>query len=221
MLPSGCKKGGRDCIYPETSTSTKTSRSGSSRTVNLTSHESPGTSSDESDDRDNPKSLDSVADGEEVSGNYARSTSLSKYGMQQSRTGRFASGEKGTASYDSETPSLEPDKGASPTPSTEGSVNYGTHNATAMSRLKNVADASNLKTDWSHLPLDLQFYLTYFYENITHLHYSLKYDSGDFLRTTFLDAALRHEPLLYALVGFSAFQRTLHTTQGKIQDFLQ
>jgi len=72
-----------------------------------------------------------------------------------------------------------------------------------------------LRSDWSHLPPDLQFYLTYFYKNITHLHYALKFDSGNFLRTTFLDAALRNEALLYAVVGFSAFQRTLRNPAGK------
>lgn len=45
-------------------------------------------------------------------------------------------------------------------------------------------------------------------------------DSGNFLRTRFLDAALRNESLLHAVVGFSAFHRTLHNPEGKIQDFL-
>ena len=83
------------------------------------------------------------------------------------------------------------------------------------------SSATSDKSDWSYLPADLQFYLTYFYENINHLHYSLKYDSEDFMRTQFLDVALENEALLYAIVGFSAFQRTLHNPEGKIQDFLQ
>lgn len=36
-----------------------------------------------------------------------------------------------------------------------------------------------------------------------------------------MDAALRNDALLHAVVGFSAFQRTLHNPTGKIQDFLQ
>jgi hypothetical protein len=78
-----------------------------------------------------------------------------------------------------------------------------------------------MKSDWSHLPSDLQFYLSYFYENVTHLHYSMKLDSSNFLKTLFIDAALKNEALLYAVVGFSAFQRTLHNPEGKIQDFLK
>ncbi|PVH85998.1 hypothetical protein DL98DRAFT_408223 [Cadophora sp. DSE1049] len=222
-----CKKGGRECVYPETSTSAKASRSASSGTVNPSSQESPGSSSDEFGDEEAAQErLEAIPDEDEASSDYARSNSLSKYGMQQSNTSQFMSGQKGTTRHDSETPSLVQDKGASPTPSTEGSIGYAAYDAIAMSRHKRTrlpltsSNPDTLRTDWSHLPLDLQFYLTYFYENITHLHYSLKFDSGNFLRTTFLDAALRNESLLFAVVGFSAFQRTLHTSRGKMQDFL-
>jgi Fungal specific transcription factor domain len=75
--------------------------------------------------------------------------------------------------------------------------------------------------DWSHLPSDLQFYLGYFCENVTHNHYAMKHDSEDFLRTDFLDAALRNKALLHAVVGFSAFQHTLTNPRGRMQDFLQ
>ncbi|KAL2061737.1 hypothetical protein VTL71DRAFT_7115, partial [Oculimacula yallundae] len=215
-----CKKGSRECVYPETSTSAKASRSGSSGTLTLSSHESPESSSDESDDGVIRERLKAIPDEDEAPDD------VSKYGMQQSSASQFVGGQKSMARHDSETPSLVQDKGASPTPSTEGSVGYGPHDVIAVSRLKRTglplsSPTDTLRSDWSHLPLDLQFYLTYFFENVTHLHYSLKFDSGNFLQTSFLDAALRNEPLLYAVVGFSAFQRTLHTTQGRIQDFLQ
>jgi hypothetical protein len=105
-------------------------------------------------------------------------------------------------------------------------VGYAAYQTAGTSRIKmssfpSVSDSENLRSNWSHLPPDLQFYLAYFYQNITHLHYSLKFDSGDFLRMRFLDAALRNEALLNAVVGFSAFQRTLHNPDGKINDFLQ
>jgi Fungal specific transcription factor domain len=115
------------------------------------------------------------------------------------------------------------DKGTSPTPSSEGSMGYSSQ-ALSDWRLKKPSfssSATSNKIDWSYLPADLQFYMSYFYENINHLHYSLKYDSEDFMRTQFLDVSLENEALLYAIVGFSAFQRTLHNPEGKIQDFLQ
>ncbi|KAK0128959.1 hypothetical protein ONS95_000902 [Cadophora gregata] len=223
-----CKKGGRECVYPETSTTAKASRSTASGTVNPSSQESPGSSSDEFGDEEAAEEhLEAIPDEDGTSSDYARSNSLSKYGMRHGSNSQFMSGQKGGTRHDSETPSLIQDKGASPTPSTEGSIGYSAHDAMAMSRQKRMrapltsSNPGALRTDWSHLPLDLQFYLTYFYENITHLHYSLKFDSGNFLRTTFLDAALRNESLLFAVVGFSAFQRTLQTSRGRMQDFLQ
>ena len=49
----------------------------------------------------------------------------------------------------------------------------------------------------------------------------MKMDASNFLKTLFLEFALKNEALLYGVVGFSAFHRTLHNPDGKIQDFLQ
>lgn len=117
------------------------------------------------------------------------------------------------------------DKGSSPSPSTEGSVGYNAHSHKADQRLSKPSGLPQAtdggKPDWSGLPRDLQFYLEYFVANVTHHHYYFKKDAGNFFHTTFLEAALRNKSLLYAVVGFSAFQRTLHNPEGKIQDFLQ
>jgi len=43
----------------------------------------------------------------------------------------------------------------------------------------------------------------------------------EFFFLDFLDAALQNEALLYAVVGFSSFQYTVHKGKGRIQDFLQ
>ena len=135
------------------------------------------------------------------------------------------SGQNTSPRQTSETPSLIQDKGSSPTPSTEGSIGYATYQSTVRSG-RNAAnfyrstDPEDLQTDWSHLPPDLQYYLSYFYENVTYLHYSLKYDSCNFLQTLFLDAALRNDALLHAIVGFASFQKALHNPEGKIEHFL-
>jgi len=124
----------------------------------------------------------------------------------------------------SETPSLVHDKGASPTPSTEGSVGYPPFQSKSMdaSRSRRPKNSPGSQPfNWSHLSQDLQFYLSYYYENLTFLHYSLKCDSGNFMKTTFIETALQSDPLLYALVGFSAFQYTIHNPHGKMRDFLQ
>lgn len=49
----------------------------------------------------------------------------------------------------------------------------------------------------------------------------MKIDATNFLKTVFIEIALKNEALLYAIVGFSAYLRTLHNPEGKIQDFLK
>lgn len=126
----------------------------------------------------------------------------------------------------SETSSITLDKGTPLTPSTESSVGYP-YQTPGSSRLKQKASSSswttsdNLTNNWSHLPSDLQFYLNYFRVNVNHLHYSMKIDPTNFLKTLFLEIALKNEALLYGVVGFSAYLRTLHNPEGKIQDFLK
>lgn len=228
MDPTGCKKGGRDCVYPETSTLSKTTSasSGSSKNAQSVTRESTGFSSDEYDDEGGPERLEAIPDGDEGVEDTNDAQSSSKFTVQRGSISHSTGGQKATNRQSSETPSLVQDKGASPTPSTEGSVGYTGYQTAGISRqrrpgVSSPSDSDTLRTDWSHLPPDLQFYLTYFYENVTHLHYSLKADPGDFLKTLFIDAALRNDALLHAVVGFAAFQRTLHNPDGKIQDFLQ
>lgn len=79
----------------------------------------------------------------------------------------------------------------------------------------------NITGDWQYLPVEYQICLDYFYENITHYHYGVHRDFTDFFHTTFLKVALRNEPLLLAVVGFAAYQKTLKDINGKIQDFLK
>ncbi|TVY29510.1 putative transcriptional regulatory protein [Lachnellula hyalina] len=213
-----CRKGGRDCVYPEPSTSSKSSRSsGSSKRSQTANRESPDSSSDDDEHEDEGiERLEAIPDEDE-----RLQSGTSTIEFQKSGTGHSSKDRKSTTRHSSETPSLVQDKGTSPTPS-EGSVGYAPQVLSDWRLNKpSFSPAASDKTDWSYLPADIQFYLAYFCENISHLHYSLKYDSEDFMRTQFLDVALENEALLYAIVGFSAFQRTLHNPQGKIQDFLQ
>lgn len=57
---------------------------------------------------------------------------------------------------------------------------------------------------------------------MSHHHYAFKYDSGDFLKTTFLEIALndQSQALLYAIVAFAAYHHTLAREDSKISHFL-
>lgn len=212
----GCKKGGRECIYPETSTGFKKAASSSSKVPQSAS------SSDSEDDES--ERLDAVPDDEEMMEDVSRPVPPSRTATQRSSMSQANSEPKLSTRNSSEAPSLMRDKSCvSPNPSTEDSPGDSVSQAPGRKGKSSISSGSDssLKSDWSHLPPDLQYNLTYFYENLNHCHYSMKFDSCNFLQTHFLDAALRNDALLHAVVGFSAFHRTLHNPSGKIQDFLQ
>lgn len=77
------------------------------------------------------------------------------------------------------------------------------------------------RLDWSFLPHELQFYLGYYYENITSYHYCMLGDADDFFRTILMSVAIRNEALLYAVVGFAAYHHALNNPNGQINEFLQ
>jgi len=84
-----------------------------------------------------------------------------------------------------------------------------------------VAFNAGSRPDWSFLPHELQFYLNYYYENITNYHYCIVTDSDDFFRTILTSMAIRNEALLYAVVGFAAYHHALLNQNGQINEFLQ
>ncbi|RDL33609.1 uncharacterized protein BP5553_07977 [Venustampulla echinocandica] len=218
-----CSKGSRDCVYPQPPTSSKASGSGPSKRSQVSTRESPGSSSDEFEDADSSeRQLAPIPDEDGFHGDPTHPQGIPKPTAQRTNASQPSCGPKSSTRNSSEAPSLVQDKGSSPTPSTEGSVGYSSYKTLFGSRLppKPTSSTSD-RGDWSYLPQDLRFYLTYFCENITHHHYSLKYDAEDFMRTRFLDIALENEGLLYAIVGFSAFQHTLHHPGRNIQGFLQ
>jgi hypothetical protein len=62
--------------------------------------------------------------------------------------------------------------------------------------------------------------LLYHDAHITFYHYFLKFDMEDFIHTELIDLALTYEPLLYAVVAFSAYHHTLKQPDGQIATFL-
>lgn len=72
---------------------------------------------------------------------------------------------------------------------------------------------------FSHLPSDLKHYLRYHLTRVNFHHYFFKHDADLFLHTSLIDKALSFEPLMYALVGFAAFQKAV--ADGHISDFLE
>lgn len=74
--------------------------------------------------------------------------------------------------------------------------------------------------NWSHLSNDVQKYLGYFGARITNYHYLIPYDGDNFFTSVLLHYAVRHEPLLNAVVGFAAYHAALQDLNGNLHDFL-
>ena len=132
-------------------------------------------------------------------------------------------------SYQNDTSSLTAvstgqSKEKSPSPSTEESASRSKSRSTSSSLPGMLSSVSTIASPgiraWSHLPQDLQYHLDYHQRHITHHHYFFKHDATNFVHSTLVEIAPSYEPLLYAVVGFAAFQATLKKPDGKIQDFL-
>jgi Fungal specific transcription factor domain len=77
-----------------------------------------------------------------------------------------------------------------------------------------------LRSRWADLKTDVQKYLEFHQEHITHYHYILHYDTTNFFHDDMIELALTYEPLLYAVVGFAAYHHTLRQPDGKLSHFL-
>ena len=220
---AGCRKGSRECIYPEPRTSSKPS-SGSKlgqRRVHVHDH---GSSSDELETE--------VA--EKPAGNLLKETSpspLSRIQTQHHIENNPDMHPKKRSNGSTHRPqaSIEASdslKKENRSPSTDESSAFSASNSAQANFMRN-DQRSSISTEtspgtfpWSHLPDDLQYYLQYHRNHLTYHHYFFKHQSDHFLHIILFDQALSYEPLLFAVVGFAAFQMALKKQNGKIEDFL-
>ncbi|KAL2175678.1 uncharacterized protein P884DRAFT_205552 [Thermothelomyces heterothallicus CBS 202.75] len=220
-----CRKGKRECNYPEPPPPPKGSgAAGTKNTAGASQQPSPSSSRDGEDD-DEPEQdtrLDPIMDEDEEEPESATSqTSAPNFPLRKrssttssfSRPRVFSGNRQG-----SETPSYEGNKSESPALSS-GVMGAQTPAKSPFPDVPTVTTPS--RPDWAFLPHELQFYLGYFYENITHYHYCAVNDADDFFRSILTSLALRDEALLYALVGFSAYHHSMRNPSGKINEFLQ
>ncbi|KAK0722226.1 hypothetical protein B0T26DRAFT_749650 [Lasiosphaeria miniovina] len=219
-----CRKGKRECIYPEPPPPKGSGSVGSRDSAGPSQQTSPSSShGDDDDDGDDQDSkLDPIMDEDEDEPESAtsqssaqnfpllrRSSTTSSFGLQ-----RVGSGHR----HGSETPSFDANKGSS-SPSASTSV-VGNLTPALLHLSDTALPSPGLRPDWSLLPHELQFYLGYFCETITNYHYCIVSDADDFFRTILLGMAIRNEALLYAVVGFSAYHHALAKPNGRMDEFL-
>ncbi|KAF1980057.1 hypothetical protein BU23DRAFT_1417 [Bimuria novae-zelandiae CBS 107.79] len=192
-----CRKGNRECIYPDPNSTQKPSRrSGKSSTAEG--------SSPEDHDEDAKERLPAIPDDEEEEDD--EDMDVEEKGQDRREA--------------SDTPALTLDR--SPSPSTEASLKSPKMpTRPPIHRKGSHPTAKSAATGKPVLRKDLAFYLDYFKNHMSAHHYSLKHDTSKFFNTDYLEHAMKYPPLLYAVVGYAAYFHTLSQPNARIHTFLQ
>ncbi|EXJ80973.1 hypothetical protein A1O3_07261 [Capronia epimyces CBS 606.96] len=207
-----CKKGSRECEFPQPATASKRSKQSESRSPkDTTKHENKiepmsglATIKDESDSDNEPSSS---------------STIRPAFGRLRTDSGQSVS-QLSKSKDVSETPSTGKEYTS---PQSIDASETRSRDETPASSLRTVANSAEMQARQAKiraLPPDLQKYLQFQQEYMTHYHYFFKLDPTDFVHGEFIDLALSYEPLLYAAVGFAAYHYELQQPDAKLSHFL-
>lgn len=203
----GCRKGSRECVYPEPRPSTKPgaySKLGRRRAYEPSS----GSSSDEFGFRDHATSLFQSEESQNH-GYLTQPIPESRKISSTKVTARLVN--RTTLSFEQPHPSIEStdEFNHKSHPTSIGSSRKSRTPPTAFMTSEDHPSISTNSSEegisWSHLPKELQFYLDYHKNYINHYSYFFKHRSDYFLRVILPNQALAYEPLLFAVVGFAAF----------------
>ena len=214
-LPAGCRKGSRECTYPE-SRSTPQPSSGSQRDQAPTAVDDSRSSSDAnvSSEESTPIERRRKKSQFQKSGSSRLKTSQAKQISSNSQTRSSVEQPQESVEHVKHESSLSPSTETSSAPASGGWYEKLEKSSSVST------DISQEDRAWSHLSQDLQFYLEYHKTRLNYHHYFFKHDANHFLHSILVEHALQYDPLLYAVVGFAAFQLTVTRPDGKIQDFL-
>lgn len=200
---SGCRKGNRECVYPEPPSSAKTRRD-SNKSRSGREGEGDGSSVEDGDFDD----LMLEDDDNQASGFEELDGAVSADGQ----------GPEARASTDP--PHLH---NSSPSPSIEAASPLArAQTSTPVSQSTRSSSRPRVLAERriQDLPEDIRFYLQYASTRMSHHHWGVRLDHQNFFRRTMIELALRYDPLLYALVGFAAYHCTIEKPDGKLGDFL-
>jgi Fungal specific transcription factor domain len=205
---SGCKKGGRECEFPQTTSSSKRAKQSQPRSPQDgikpdSQDQGLETIKDESEDEEFKPKTPRRPTLNNVRTHSAQSVSR----KQKRRQGQDIS------------PTLK--ERQSPQSTTSSSPRSRTE--TSASSLPATAKSAEIQARQAKIKAlkpDIQKYLQFQLGCMTHYHYFFKLDPFDFVHTEFIDQALSFEPLLYAAVGFAAYHYELQQPNAKLSHFL-
>ncbi|RYP71419.1 hypothetical protein DL771_004786 [Monosporascus sp. 5C6A] len=217
LFQPSCRKGKRDCVYPEPPNSKGSTGPSPLRESSFSHRGSPDSAPDEAEEgTETGASLGSIPDEEptQLPTPPAKSAAWS-----QNTNTALTFGSEGSTRGSSETPSPEGTKSASPSMSISPTASFTSY----LQMPDPMLLVSSEPPDWSHLSPDFKFYLKYFCNNINVGHYCMNHDPDNFFRSFLPGIAVQNgnDALLNAVVGFAAYHYTVQNPKGKIQDFLQ
>ncbi|POR37548.1 Uncharacterized protein TPAR_02253 [Tolypocladium paradoxum] len=208
-----CKKGNRDCVFPDPPAPKGASSQSTWKDATSSGQKhspKPSNCDDDEGDLEQEEKLETIHDEDETEEALSPPGGL----MAQApgtRSLAKAGARRPASRHSSESLSQEFTKrSSSPSTSTTGSASANTIQSYELEG----------HADWPPVHTKSQPYIDYFVENITNYHYGLASDGDGFFSNILTSMAARHEPLLYALVGFSAYHAMLQNPNGTLQDFL-
>ena len=214
-----CRKGSRDCVYPSPSPSSSSSKSGARTGAKSRNRpQSQGNDSSGKVEVEALSPLEPIIDEEEPDSAVSESRPSPASGPSTSRPELH----KSQSTHSLQKPSILQTsdnssfiKEQSSSPSTESSRLEST-----SVRSGSIGHSTTELLSNALLPDDLRFYLNFHQDFMNTPHFFLRQSCSHFIHHSLVELALQYEPLLYALVGFSAYHHTLQSG-GKLYTFLK
>ncbi|KAK5075483.1 hypothetical protein LTR64_001690 [Lithohypha guttulata] len=190
-----CRKGNRECEFPQSASSAKRTKNEPKSTTSETASEKLETIKDESEtetDEDEEEEDPSASATSKVNQRKLESAQ----GRGQSRNNPSRSQRQRQQSNASARTYEQPG-----TPSTDTSA----HEAPLSPALQCPSPLRKWRQIKPDLKPEIETYLRFQHDYMTFCHYLFKIDPEDFVHKELIDLALQFEPLLYAVVAFAAY----------------
>ncbi|KAJ5907591.1 hypothetical protein N7495_000273 [Penicillium taxi] len=213
-----CRRGNRDCTYPLPNSTKAASRAAAK---SRSSHASAlASDSPKRPEIDESSPLEPIIDEEEPdnAGPISRSSPMSiGAGPPQPylhKTQSSQSLHKPSMKQVFESGSFKMEPGSSPSSESSRFESVSVRSASVSQTTTDLLNSARLSED-------VRFYLNFHVDFLTNEHFFLRRRSSPFIHLGIIELALGYEPLLYALVGFSAYHHSLNVPGGKLYNFLK
>ena len=212
-IVTGCRKGPRECAWPPESSNKSTSSSKGGKQVETGTDSSEDEEEEEKEEKEEEVLLKVKSFTKDGIPTIVERPSLTSLRTTNGTPNRSAMNTKRAAEY-SKDKSMSPSATESTRPDSDLVSTCG-HQSTVST------NTSHEDILWSRLKQDQRFYLNYHQQSLSYCYYFLKQDFCCFTESILIDAALTYEPLLHAVVGFSAFHYALVHPGKNISSFLR